>query len=177
MNLTKKLLIVDTAVVDTNFFFLSLFLSFFLSSLIGNTAAVVIQLLSFEKHVLEGADVTLSCNYSAATGNRFQWYRQYPGSRPEFLLYLTEFNNVSDSALCLTAEAKKQLACVDLNISHVGVSDSALYYCVLQPTVTGNSTTLYKTHSTHTTFAIKIVSFDTITGKILEDCLSTLSYN
>uniref|UniRef100_A0A3B4EHL6 Ig-like domain-containing protein n=1 Tax=Pygocentrus nattereri TaxID=42514 RepID=A0A3B4EHL6_PYGNA len=73
-----------------------------------------------------------------------QWYRQYPGSRPEFLLFLTEFGGGSDPALRLTAEANRQMKRVDLNISHTVVSDSALYYCALVPTVTGNSTTPYK---------------------------------
>ena len=93
---------------------------------------------------MEGADVTLSCNYSAATVQGLQWYRQYPGSRSEFLLYLTEYNNRSEPALRLTAGTNRQMKRVDLKISHTVVSDSALYYCALQPTVTGNSTTLYK---------------------------------
>ncbi|KAL7876395.1 hypothetical protein AOLI_G00113580 [Acnodon oligacanthus] len=110
----------------------------------GNTAADGIYPLSSEKHALEGADVIFSCNYSAASVQGLQWYRQYPRSRPEFLLFLTEVGGGSDPALRLTAEADRHMKRMDLNISHTVVSDSALYYCALVPTVTGNSTTPYK---------------------------------
>ncbi|KAI4891282.1 hypothetical protein NFI96_025977 [Prochilodus magdalenae] len=110
----------------------------------GGSAADGIQPLFLEQHVLEGADVSLSCNYSGSYIRGFQWYRQYPGSRPEFLLSLTESSKGSDPARRLTAEAKKHLSCVDLKISSAAVSDSVLYYCALQPTVTGNPDTLYR---------------------------------
>ncbi|KAI4887391.1 hypothetical protein NFI96_007253 [Prochilodus magdalenae] len=83
----------------------------------GGSAADGIQPLFLEQHVLEGADVSLSCNYTGANVVGFQWYHQYPGSRPEFLLSLTESSNGSDPARRLTAEAKKQAKRLR-NISH-----------------------------------------------------------
>ncbi|KAI4871791.1 hypothetical protein NFI96_020448 [Prochilodus magdalenae] len=110
----------------------------------GGSAADGIQPLFLEQHVLEGADVSLSCNYTGAGVRGFQWYHQYPGSSPEFLLSLTESSNGSNPARRLTAEADKHLSCVDLKIFSAAVSDSALYYCALEPTVTGNPDTLYR---------------------------------
>ncbi|KAL1280574.1 hypothetical protein QQF64_015174 [Cirrhinus molitorella] len=34
----------------------------------------------------EGHNITLSCNYSSAIS--LQWYRQYPGSAPEYLFVI-----------------------------------------------------------------------------------------
>ncbi|KAI4875410.1 hypothetical protein NFI96_004465 [Prochilodus magdalenae] len=74
------------------------------------------------------------------------WYRQYPGSRPEFLLM-----KVPGSAAVVPADppfprldVNNSNNVVNLEISSAAVSDSVLYYCALQPTVTGNPDTLYK---------------------------------
>uniref|UniRef100_A0A672Q6U8 Ig-like domain-containing protein n=1 Tax=Sinocyclocheilus grahami TaxID=75366 RepID=A0A672Q6U8_SINGR len=75
--------------------------------------------------------VTLSCSYSSA--HSLQWYRQYPGSAPQFLVLIIE-----------SLRKEKEINRVDLKISSAVVSDSALYYCALRPTVTGNTRTLYK---------------------------------
>ncbi|KAL0152102.1 hypothetical protein M9458_052533, partial [Cirrhinus mrigala] len=89
----------------------------------------------------EGSNVTLSCSYSSA--DYLYWYRQYPRSAPEFLVLI--FDGATNSkesdvdprlSVKLTTGNKKH---VDLKISSAAVSDSALYYCALRPTVTGNT--------------------------------------
>ncbi|XDV27549.1 hypothetical protein PO909_031053 [Leuciscus waleckii] len=70
--------------------------------------------------------------------------KQYPGSRPEHLILITEYSDPPDPSLRLSAKATKEIKRVDLMISSAEVSDSAVYYCALEPTVTGNTRTLYK---------------------------------
>ena len=96
----------------------------------------------------EGQTVTLSCNYSVKADN-LQWYRQDPGSAPQFLLLITDTKNptvveAKPPKPRLTAELNNERKQVDLVISSAAVTDSAVYYCALQPTVTGNTKTLYK---------------------------------
>uniref|UniRef100_A0AAY5EKT3 T-cell receptor alpha/delta variable 17.0 n=1 Tax=Electrophorus electricus TaxID=8005 RepID=A0AAY5EKT3_ELEEL len=101
-------------------------------------------LISFK----EDQTVTLSCNYSfTGSVDNLQWYRQYSNSepQPEFLLYILPSGTKSEPLPPrLSASVDKNLKQVDLLISSAAVSDSALYYCTLVPTVTGNPTPLYK---------------------------------
>uniref|UniRef100_A0A8C1QV30 Ig-like domain-containing protein n=1 Tax=Cyprinus carpio TaxID=7962 RepID=A0A8C1QV30_CYPCA len=88
----------------------------------------------------EFASLTLSCSYSSVRS--LFWYRQYPGSAPEFLVTLTyRATEAKKLSVILTKREQKH---VDLIISSAAVSDSALYYCALRPTVTGNTSALYK---------------------------------
>uniref|UniRef100_A0A3B4D8N0 Ig-like domain-containing protein n=1 Tax=Pygocentrus nattereri TaxID=42514 RepID=A0A3B4D8N0_PYGNA len=86
-----------------------------------------------ELHVSEGDNVTLSCNYSTTNfGDAIQWYRQFPKSRPEFLLYIYIQGTKSDPLPPrMSAEMDKDNKRVDLLISSAAVSDYALYYCAL----------------------------------------------
>ncbi|KAI4905705.1 hypothetical protein NFI96_018635, partial [Prochilodus magdalenae] len=93
---------------------------------------------------VEGETVTLSCRYEKA--DYLFWYRQYAGSRPEFLLRIDPDNNDVLKAdppvpgLDVTLDGNK----LDLEISSAAVSDSVLYYCARDPTVTRSPSTLYK---------------------------------
>ena len=75
--------------------------------------------------------------------NNLHWYRQSPGSRPEYLLMIVPGSDAVTLGR-LKAEVDKDLNRVDLKISSAAVSDSVLYYCALEPTVTGNPDTLYR---------------------------------
>ncbi|KAL1280555.1 hypothetical protein QQF64_015155 [Cirrhinus molitorella] len=122
-----------------------LLLTFIIFSLLKENAAAddVIKPVFTEKHVLEGKDVTLICNYTETVQN-LQWYRQYPGSKPVHLIMFFETIPKSDPDLRLNAAADKATKTMNLTISSTEVKDSAMYYCALVPTVTGNTTTLYK---------------------------------
>ncbi|XDV27602.1 hypothetical protein PO909_031105 [Leuciscus waleckii] len=90
-----------------------------------------------------GQKAILSCKYEGTITN-LHWYRQYSRSKPEFLVYGTKEDKQSDVNPRFTAKHNKEKQNhVDLEISSATVSDSAVYYCVLQPTVTGNTRTLY----------------------------------
>uniref|UniRef100_A0A672Q1E5 Ig-like domain-containing protein n=1 Tax=Sinocyclocheilus grahami TaxID=75366 RepID=A0A672Q1E5_SINGR len=96
----------------------------------GISFADTIQPLYSEKYVVEGKNVTLSCNYSTTgTVDSLQWYRQYLGAKPEFLLQVNEYSSKSEPDLRLYSKATKEIKRVDLVISSAVVSDSALYYC------------------------------------------------
>ena len=111
--------------------------------LTDDTRANVITPLESTKNVMKGDSVTFSCNYSGSI-SALQWYRQYPRSKPEFLLFITESNGTGEVPSRMSSHTTKDTKHVFLEISSVEVSDSGLYYCALQPTVTGNTQVLYK---------------------------------
>ncbi|CAB1326159.1 unnamed protein product [Coregonus sp. 'balchen'] len=127
---------------------MSLILLFLLSVFVADSMEQeTITPLKPEVNVLQGTDLTLSCNYKGNIYN-LQWYRQYPGSRPECLILILPTNkhvqNTSITTPRHTGRLNEEKTRVDLKISSAILEDSALYYCALQPTVTGNPDTLYK---------------------------------
>ncbi|KAI5613893.1 hypothetical protein C0J50_11245, partial [Silurus asotus] len=107
-----------------------------------------IETLLTHKVADEGDIVALSCKYKptySSQTNYLHWYRQHPKSKPVFLLYIDDTTGgKSDTKPRLDVKVDKNNKTVDLIISSAAVSDSALYYCALAPTVTGNPAALYK---------------------------------
>ncbi|CAJ1073109.1 uncharacterized protein LOC117469165 [Xyrichtys novacula] len=96
----------------------------------------------------EGHTVTLNCTFKTSYGTpTLFWYRQDLQDFPKYMLRCysgtTEFAPESDKdRFNATIKGKS----VNLKIQNLHPSDSAVYYCALQPTVTGNTKTLYKNH-------------------------------
>uniref|UniRef100_A0A667WQY6 Ig-like domain-containing protein n=1 Tax=Myripristis murdjan TaxID=586833 RepID=A0A667WQY6_9TELE len=97
--------------------------------------------VSPEEHVVEGGNITFTCKYDGNIYN-IQWYRQYPRSRPEFLLYITEGGSVHEAVPGFSAHINKHEKRVSMEIPSTAVTHSALYYCAVRPTVTGNTQSL-----------------------------------
>uniref|UniRef100_A0A672PEU0 Uncharacterized protein n=1 Tax=Sinocyclocheilus grahami TaxID=75366 RepID=A0A672PEU0_SINGR len=98
---------------------------------------------SGEMTASERDHVIVGCNYFTTDTNPYLfWYQQLPNRSPTLILgqYTTEPDFKKRFSATLNSTSKT----VPLMIKDVRVSDSAVYYCALRPTVTGNTRTLYK---------------------------------
>ncbi|MBN3273064.1 HV02 protein, partial [Polyodon spathula] len=108
----------------------------------GNT----ITPLSGVENVKQGDNMTLQCSYTGDVQN-LQWYRQYPGQALEYLLMSFETGAVSkanEEDHRVSAEVDKDKKHMFLKLIDTEVTDSAMYYCALSPTVTETHPALYK---------------------------------
>ncbi|XP_056157915.1 uncharacterized protein LOC130133150 [Lampris incognitus] len=97
--------------------------------------------------VSEGETVTLDCHYNTSDTSAYLfWYRQAADDKPTFILIrftvgsgntADGFKERFDSSLDSSSRS------VPLKIQSLQLSDSAVYYCALRPTVTGNCRTYY----------------------------------
>ncbi|KAK7163306.1 hypothetical protein R3I93_007370 [Phoxinus phoxinus] len=115
--------------------------------------AQTITPLQGRTQVTEGETVILSCKYDVSAQNLL-WYRQYPGSGLEYLLLVVESSKktvIYANPPIPRLDGKMNMGDkkVDLEISSAEVTDSAVYYCALRPTVTENMITLYKNLQPH----------------------------
>ena len=112
--------------------------------------SVDLTLVKQKENSLGSTTVTLShrLHKEIAGGDDFFWYRQYPGEPPQFLLSISGLG-VNKTAESLGSDKRFSIELIEktgvyLTISSAAVTDSALYYCALRPTVTGNIDSLYK---------------------------------
>uniref|UniRef100_A0A673J916 Ig-like domain-containing protein n=1 Tax=Sinocyclocheilus rhinocerous TaxID=307959 RepID=A0A673J916_9TELE len=94
----------------------------------------------------ERDQVIVRCNYTTTDTNPYLfWYQQLPNRSPTFILNKFTFgegNTEPDFKKRFSATLDSTSRTVPLMIKDVRVSDSAVYYCALRPTVTENTKTL-----------------------------------
>uniref|UniRef100_A0A3B4XZ03 Ig-like domain-containing protein n=1 Tax=Seriola lalandi dorsalis TaxID=1841481 RepID=A0A3B4XZ03_SERLL len=101
----------------------------------------------------EGDTVTLDCSFETSdTSNAYLfWYKQEENDFPKYVLRRDSYGTISN-APDFTEErfnATIKNKTVPLKIQKLQVSDSAVYYCALRPTVTGNTKTLTVQYTNH----------------------------
>uniref|UniRef100_A0A8C8J9N2 Ig-like domain-containing protein n=1 Tax=Oncorhynchus tshawytscha TaxID=74940 RepID=A0A8C8J9N2_ONCTS len=100
--------------------------------------------------VVEGHPTTLTCLFDTTSQSQYLfWYKQLANGKPIFMLRrdpfspgesASEFKDRFDAHLNVTAKS------VPLTIQRVQLSDSAVYYCALRPTVTAGYTAPLQKH-------------------------------
>uniref|UniRef100_A0A671U0N5 Ig-like domain-containing protein n=1 Tax=Sparus aurata TaxID=8175 RepID=A0A671U0N5_SPAAU len=96
----------------------------------------------------EGDTVTLDCTFETSNpGPTLFWYKQDGNNSPKFIVSRDKIGTVKreeEYVQRFSSKVNSTSNSVPLKIQKLQLSDSAVYYCALQPTVTGNTKTLYK---------------------------------
>uniref|UniRef100_A0A671TZ42 Ig-like domain-containing protein n=1 Tax=Sparus aurata TaxID=8175 RepID=A0A671TZ42_SPAAU len=96
----------------------------------------------------EGDTVTLGCTFETSdSGPTLFWYKQDGNNSPKFILsrfQRDEGNTPDEVQERFSSTLDSTSKSVPLKIQKLQLSDSAVYYCAVKPTVTGNTKTLYK---------------------------------
>ena len=91
-----------------------------------------------EVEAFEGESLTLDCNYRTSDRSPYlYWYIQYPNGFPQYMLRwdLYSAGETAPGFERFDAHLNKTSSSVPLTIQKVQLSDSAVYYCALRPTV------------------------------------------
>ena len=94
----------------------------------------------------EGDEVTILCHYeTSATTPSLLWYKQTANGFPEFMLITFSYPGGQTEEKFkerFHSKVNSSSKTVPLIIHNLQVSDSAVYYCALRPTVTASHLTL-----------------------------------
>ncbi|XP_061525744.1 uncharacterized protein LOC133398180 [Phycodurus eques] len=99
-------------------------------------------------HAVEGARVTLDCSFdSTRSDDWILWYKQEVNAAPEFVLSISKIGQGKTEkkyADRFRSSMDASTTQAPLHIESVKLSDSALYYCALRPTLTHPLACLHK---------------------------------
>uniref|UniRef100_A0A9J8A5S1 T-cell receptor alpha/delta variable 30.0.1 n=3 Tax=Cyprinus carpio TaxID=7962 RepID=A0A9J8A5S1_CYPCA len=94
---------------------------------------------------VEGKSVTINCSYETSDLSPYLfWYQQKMNGIPKYMMmiFATTVQNDKNFEDRFIVNHNKTSKSVPLTIQDVRVSDSAVYYCALRPTVTETHSTL-----------------------------------
>ncbi|XP_034082894.1 uncharacterized protein LOC117553188 [Gymnodraco acuticeps] len=98
-----------------------------------------------EVSATEGDTVTIGCTFKTSNTAYLFWYKQEVNGYPKYMLMrYSAFGENAAEFQKDRFDATLNKTSVALQISSAAVTDSAVYYCALRPTVTGNTNALYK---------------------------------
>ena len=93
----------------------------------------------------QGDTGTIHCTFETSYSPTLFWYKQEGHGAPQYMMKrMSGFSDNSPDFDKSRFDADLKENSVVLKIQDVHVADSAVYYCALQPTVTGNTKTLNK---------------------------------
>ncbi len=98
---------------------------------------------------LDGKSVTIKCKYSSAsTAPSLSWYIQKANYIPKYILRRDKFGTgETGTEFQERFDSKVSSDSVPLMIKNLRVSDSAVYYCALRPTVRKLKSNLIQKHT------------------------------
>uniref|UniRef100_A0AAZ1XU70 Ig-like domain-containing protein n=1 Tax=Oreochromis aureus TaxID=47969 RepID=A0AAZ1XU70_OREAU len=96
-----------------------------------------------EETAAAGGTVTLGCQYESSSSQpSLFWYKQDGNNSPKFILSRVsgdQGDTADEFKERFSSTLDSSIRSVPLKIQKLQLSDSAVYYCALQPTVTGNT--------------------------------------
>ena len=99
----------------------------------------------------EGGQITLVCHYETDDSRPYLfWYKQRANDFPKYMFMRHKFgtgDNATEFKERFHADLDASSKSVPLTIRRVQLSDSAVYYCALKPTVTTGDTTPLQKHT------------------------------
>uniref|UniRef100_A0A8C6X4B4 Ig-like domain-containing protein n=1 Tax=Naja naja TaxID=35670 RepID=A0A8C6X4B4_NAJNA len=78
--------------------------------------------------IKEGDSIHLKCSYLEAATN-LQWYKQYPGGQPEFMIILYSSNTETKDNFEMTLNTNNKTTSF---LKTTQLKDSAVYFCAIR---------------------------------------------
>ncbi|KAL7977640.1 hypothetical protein Chor_009589 [Crotalus horridus] len=92
----------------------------------GDLRSRIVALLLAISTVKEGDSIRLKCSYQE-TEYSLQWYKQYPGGQPEFMILLTISGTEAKDHFEMTLDTDNKTT--SLHLKNTQFKDSAVYFC------------------------------------------------